>query len=284
MPDQYGTLYVVATPIGNLADFSLRAIETLQQVDLICAEDTRHARTLLQHHSISTHCIALHQHNEDHAAQGIIEKIQQGMSIAIISDAGTPLISDPGMPLVALAHASNIKVAPIPGPCALIAALSASGLPVTQFSFLGFVPRTSSARRHLFNEKKNDTETWVFYESCHRITDCINDLSSILPPERIIAVAREITKIHETIIKSSLQDMRALIETDNNMRRGELVIMITGAVIDKKEEGLTEQQLKTLKALLQECSMKTAVSLAVKITGVRKNLLYQTALKLGNPQ
>jgi len=282
MPDQYGKLYVVATPIGNLADFSLRAIETLRQVDLICAEDTRHARTLLQHHGITTHCIALHQHNEEHAAQGIIEKIQQGMSIAIISDAGTPLISDPGMPLVALAHASNIEVAPIPGACALIAALSASGLPVTQFSFLGFVPRTSSARRNLFNEKKNNTETWVFYESCHRIADCINDLASALPPDRIIAVAREITKMHETIIKSGLQDMLELIETDSNMRRGEFVVMITGAVIDKKEEELTEQQLKTLKALLQECSIKTAVSLAVEITGARKKLLYQTALKLSS--
>jgi len=282
MPDQYGTLYVVATPIGNLADFSLRAIETLQQVDLICAEDTRHARTLLQHHGITTHCIALHQHNEDHAAQGIIEKIQQGMSIAIISDAGTPLISDPGMPLVALAHASDIKVVPIPGACALIAALSASGLPVTQFSFLGFIPRTSSARRNLFNEKKNNTETWVFYESCHRIVDCMNDLASALPPNHIIAIAREITKMHETIVKSSIQDMLALIETDSNMRRGEFVVMITGAVIDKKEEGLTEQQLKTLKALLQECSIKTAVSLAVEITGVRKKLLYQTALELSS--
>ncbi|MCF7969878.1 MAG: 16S rRNA (cytidine(1402)-2'-O)-methyltransferase [Methylococcaceae bacterium] len=282
MPDQYGTLYVVATPIGNLADFSLRAIETLNQVDLICAEDTRHARTLLQHHGITTHCIALHQHNEDHAAQGIIAKIQQGMSIAIISDAGTPLISDPGMPLVALAHASNIKVSPIPGACALIAALSASGLPVTQFSFLGFIPRTSSARRHLFNEKKNNTETWVFYESCHRIADCITDLASVLPADRIIAVGREITKMHETIIKSTLQDMLALIEADSNMRRGEFVVMITGAVIDKKEEELTEQQLKTLKALLQECSIKTAVNLAVEITGVRKKLLYQTALELSS--
>ncbi len=282
MPDQYGTLYVVATPIGNLADFSLRAIETLQQVDLICAEDTRHARTLLQHHGITTHCIALHQHNEDRAAQGIIEKIQQGMSIAIISDAGTPLISDPGMPLVALAHASDIKVSPIPGACALIAALSASGLPVSQFSFLGFIPRTSSARRNLFNEKKNNTESWVFYESCHRIADCMNDLASTLPPDRIIAIAREITKMHETIVKSSIQDMLALIETDSNMRRGEFVVMITGAVIDKKEEELTEQQLKTLKALLQECSIKTAVSLAVEITGVRKKLLYQTALELSS--
>ncbi|NOQ15242.1 MAG: 16S rRNA (cytidine(1402)-2'-O)-methyltransferase, partial [Methyloprofundus sp.] len=168
MSDQYGTLYVVATPIGNLADFSLRAIETLQQVDMICAEDTRHARTLLQQHGITTHCIALHQHNEAQTAAGLIDKIQHGSSIAIISDAGTPLISDPGMPLVALAQSSGVKVSPIPGACALIAALSASGLAVTQFSFLGFLPRTSSARQTLFKQQKNTTGTWVFYESCHR--------------------------------------------------------------------------------------------------------------------
>jgi len=280
MPDQYGKLYVVASPIGNLADFSLRAIETLKQVDLICAEDTRHARILLQQHGITTHCIALHQHNEEHAAAGLIEKIQQGTSIAIISDAGTPLISDPGLPLVSLAQASHIKISPIPGPCALIAALSASGLPVTQFTFLGFLPRTSSARRQLFTKKKNSTETWVFYESCHRIADCIEDLASVLPPERTIAIGREITKLHETIIKSSLQDMLSLIQEDSNMRRGEFVVMISGAVINKKDHELTEQQINTLKALLKECSMKTAVNLAVEITGVRKKILYQTALEL----
>ena len=168
-----GSLYVVATPIGNLADFSLRAIETLKEVDLIGAEDTRHARTLLQHYGISTHCIALHQHNEEHAAAGLIEKIKQGASIAIISDAGTPLISDPGMPLVALAHAEGIQVSPIPGACALIAALSSSGLPVSHFTFLGFLPRTSSARQNLFKEQLNTPQPRVIYETCHRIAACI---------------------------------------------------------------------------------------------------------------
>ena len=281
MSDQYGTLYVVATPIGNLADFSLRAIETLQQVDLICAEDTRHARTLLQHHGITTHCIALHQHNEAQTAGGLIDKIQCGISIAIISDAGTPLISDPGMPLVALAQASGIKVSPIPGACALIAALSASGLAVTQFSFLGFLPRTSSARQTLFKQQKNNTETWVFYESCHRIVACIKDLVSIIA-DREISIAREITKLHETIITTNAQDMLSLIEQDSNMQRGEFVVMVSGATIEKKPSTLTEQQLKTLKVLLTECSIKTAVKLAVEITGVRKKLLYQMALELSD--
>lgn len=282
MPDQYGTLFIVATPIGNLSDFSQRAIETLQQVDFICAEDTRHARTLLNHYGITTHCIALHQHNEAQAAAGLIDKIQHGSSIAVISDAGTPLISDPGMPLVALAQASGIKVTPIPGACALIAALSASGLAVTQFSFLGFLPRTSSARRTLFNQQKNNTQTWVFYESCHRIADCIKDLVSIIPDNRDLAIAREITKLHETIIKTSARDMLSLIEQDSNMRRGEFVVMVSAATLDKKPDILTAQQLKTLKALLTECTIKTAVKLAVEITGARKKLLYQTALELSD--
>ena len=280
MPNQYGTLFVVATPIGNLDDFSHRAIQTLKQVDFICAEDTRHARTLLKHHGITTHCIALHQHNESQTAEGLIHKIQQGASIAIISDAGTPLISDPGMPLVALAQASDVKVTPIPGACALIAALSASGLAVTHFCFLGFLPRTSNARKTLFKQQKSNTETWVFYESCHRIVNCINDLASIIPANREICIAREITKLHETIIKSSVQELLTLIEQDSNMQRGEFVVIVSGARPEPKQDTLTEQQLKTLKALLTECTIKTAVTLAVEITGVRKKLLYQTALDL----
>ena len=284
MPNQHGQLYVVATPIGNLADFSIRAIETLQQVDLICAEDTRHARALLQHHGITTHCIALHQHNEQQKAEGLIQQIQQGISIAIISDAGTPLISDPGMPVVALAQTAGIKVSPIPGACALIAALSASGLAVTQFSFLGFLPRTSSARISLFAAHKNNTTTWVFYESCHRIDAFIKDLASVLPASHTIAIAREITKLHETIIKASIQEILTLYAQDSNMQRGELVVMVSGCKIDKNPESLNDQQLTTLKVLLTECSIKTAVKLAVEITGVRKKLLYQTALELADTQ
>ncbi|GFO73121.1 16S rRNA (cytidine1402-2'-O)-methyltransferase [Bathymodiolus japonicus methanotrophic gill symbiont] len=284
MPNQHGKLYVVATPIGNLADFSLRAIETLQQVDLVCAEDTRHARTLLQHHGITTHCIALHQHNEQQKAAELIQQIQQGLSIAIISDAGTPMISDPGMPVVALAQTAGISVSPIPGACALIAALSASGLAVTQFSFLGFLPRTTNARISLFKQQKNNTATWVFYESCHRIAACLNDLASVLPASQEIAVAREITKLHETIIKSSIADMLTLFSQDSNMQRGELVVMVSGVKPDKNPAVLSEQQLNTLQVLLAECSIKTAVKIAVEITGARKKLLYQAALELSAAQ
>lgn len=280
MTIQQGKLYIVATPIGNLADISSRAIATLQQVDLICAEDTRHARTLLQHHGITTQCISLHQHNEQQTAAGLIQKIQQGISIAIISDAGTPLISDPGMPVVTQAQATGIQVIPIPGACALIAALSASGIAVTQFSFLGFLPRTSSARINLFKEQKNNTKTWLFYESCHRIDACLNDLASVLTLDREIAIAREITKLHETIIRASLQDMLTLFAQDSNMHRGEFVVIISGVKPEKSPSALTPQQLQTLKILLTECSTKTAVKLSAEITGVRKKLLYQTALEL----
>lgn len=280
MPDQYGTLFIVATPIGNLADFSQRAIQTLKQVDFICAEDTRHARTLLKHHGITTHCIAMHQHNEAQTAATLINKIQQGASIAIISDAGTPLISDPGMPLVALAQTSGVTVSPIPGACALIAALSASGLAVTQFNFLGFLPRTSNARQTLFKQQKNNPQTWVFYESCHRIIDCMDDLVHIIPADREISIAREITKLHETIIKTSVQNMLSLIKQDSNMQRGEFVIMVSGAKNKQTHNILTEQQFKTLNILLTECSIKTAVKLAAEITGARKKLLYQTALEI----
>lgn len=279
MSKQYGTLYVVATPIGNLADFSLRAIEILQHVDLICAEDTRHAHRLLSHHGITTHCKSLHQHNENQTAQALIDKIKQGASIAIISDAGTPLISDPGMPLVALAQTSNIKVSPIPGACALIAALSTSGLAVTQFSFLGFIPRTSSARLTVFEQQKNNTETWVFYESCHRIIHCLRDLANIIPKNRDISIAREMTKLHETIIKTNIQNMLSIIEQDPNMQRGEFVVMVSGAPLPKVSNVLSELQMKTLTCLLTECSIKTAVKLAVEITGARKKLLYQYALE-----
>lgn len=282
MRNQPGTLFIVATPIGNLADLSFRAIETLQQVDLICAEDTRHARTLLQHYGITTQCISLHQHNEQQTADGLIQKIQLGTSIAIISDAGTPLISDPGMPVVAMAQAVGIKVSPVPGACAVIAALSAAGIGVSQFSFLGFLPRTSSARISIFQEKKNSTDTWAFYESCHRIDACIKDLGSILPLDREIAVAREITKLHETIIKSTIKDMLAVFSQDKNMQRGEFVVIISGARLEKNPESLTTQQLSILKTLLSECSIKTAVKLAVEITGARKKLVYQTALELSD--
>ncbi len=284
MPDNYGKLYVVATPIGNLADFSYRAIAILQQVDLIAAEDTRHVQMLLQHYGIVNKLLAFHQHNEEKMAVSLVEKLQQGLSIALVSDAGTPLLSDPGMPAVKLAKESGIAVVPIPGACALIAGLCASGLPTSRFCFEGFLPRTSSARQSFFAERVDWTMTWVFYESCHRILATLQDMAKILPVDRQIVIAREITKLHETIVKDSVENMLHRVTEDENMRRGEFVVIVEGAVINKQEMAVNDEQIRVLQILLRECSIKTAVNLAVEITGGRKKALYQAALVMQNHQ
>lgn len=280
MSSEYGKLYVVATPIGNLADISFRAVETLKQVDLIAAEDTRHVKMLLQHYGINNKLVSLHQHNEERASAGLLEKLREGLSIALVSDAGTPLLSDPGMPLVKAVKDAGLEVVPIPGPCALIAALSAAGLPVTQFSFEGFSPRTSSARKAFFSEKLLSPTTWVFYESSHRILASLKDMAEILPPDRQIVIARELTKLHETIVKTSLANALELVEQNDNMRKGEFVVIVDGAAPDKNEQVISAEQEKILRVLLAECSIKTAVAMAVEITGVRKKLLYQAALDM----
>jgi 16S rRNA (cytidine1402-2'-O)-methyltransferase len=278
---EQGKLYVVATPIGNLADMSFRAVATLKEVDLIAAEDTRHVGMLLQHYGITNKLTSLHQHNEERAAVSLLEKLRAGQSIALVSDAGTPLLSDPGMPLVKLAKESGFEVVPIPGACALIAALSAAGLPVTQFTFFGFLPRTSSARKTFFTEQLNCPTTWVFYESSHRILASLQDMAEVLPLNRACVIAREITKLHETIVKTSLADALALVERDDNMRKGEFVVIVDGAeAVDKSEQLLTDEQDRILRVLLSECSIKTAVALAVEITGARKKSLYQAALAI----
>jgi 16S rRNA (cytidine1402-2'-O)-methyltransferase len=277
----YGKLYVVATPIGNLADISFRALDTLRQVDLIAAEDTRHVKLLLQHYGISNKVVSFHQHNEEKIAANLLEKMREGLSVALVSDAGTPLLSDPGMPLVRSAKAEGFVVVPIPGACALIAALSAAGLPVTQFSFEGFLPRTSSARKTFFTEKITETSTWVFYESSHRILAALEDMLAILQPDRQIVIARELTKLHETIVKTTIADAVKLVALDDNMRKGEFVVIVDGASKVSKEGGaLSSEQKNILTLLLRECSTKTAVELAVEITGARKKLLYQAALDL----
>lgn len=274
-----GKLYVVATPIGNLGDFSFRGVETLKQVDLIAAEDTRHVRMLLSHYGIHKPLVSLHQHNEDHASQGLIDKMLAGQSIALVSDAGTPLLSDPGMPLVKLAKQQGVEVSPIPGACALIAALSAAGMPITRFTFEGFLPRTASARKSFFQTKLTDITTWVFYESSHRIQAALEDLATVFPSDHEIAIAREITKLHETIVKLPLAEAVALVTADENMRKGEFVVIIAGRPAQKDDDALNDEQLRILKLLLQECSTKTAAALAAEITGQRKKLLYQAALE-----
>jgi len=275
-----GKLYVVATPIGNLADFSLRAIEILQQVDLIAAEDTRHSKLLLQHYAINKPLISFHQHNEDKISENLLDRIKQGQTIALISDAGTPLLSDPGLPLLRLCRQEGIAVSPIPGACALIAALSVSGMPISRFSFEGFLPRTASARKSFFQAKLADASTWAFYESCHRIEAALEDMAEIFPGHHQIVIARELTKLHETIVNHELAEVCKLVKNDGNMRKGEFVVIVAGYHTDKAENLLTEEQQRILKLLLKECSIKTAVNLAMEITGQRKKLLYQAALDL----
>ncbi len=279
-----GKLYVVATPIGNLADFSYRAVEILQQVDFIAAEDTRHVKVLLQHYGISNRVISLHQHNEDKVAPGLVEKMHAGLSMALVSDAGTPLLSDPGLPLVRLAREQGLEVSPLPGACALMAALSVSGLPITRFTFEGFIPRTGSSRRTFLQDKLAETATWAFYESSHRIQACVEDMLETLPADREIVIAREITKLHETIIKDKLVDIVEQVRNDANMRKGEFVVIVAGASVDHNSRGIGAEEEKVLATLLTECTIKTAVSLAVKITGQRKKLLYQAALAMDKAQ
>ena len=275
-----GKLYVVATPIGNLADFTYRAVEILKKVDLIAAEDTRHVKMLLQHYAINNKLVSLHQHNEEKVAPGLVDKIKQGQSIALVSDAGTPLLSDPGMPLVRLAKQEGIEVSPIPGACALIAALSVSGLPVTRFTFEGFLPRTSSARKAFFSTRKKETATWVFYESSHRILASLEDLAEIIQGDRRIVLARELTKLFETVVNDSLDKVLEQVKNNANMQKGEFVILVEGAVVEKKNATITEEQQRVLSVLLKECSIKSAVAMAVDITGARKKVLYQAALEL----
>ncbi len=281
MSNHCGKLYVVATPIGNLADISFRAVEILKQVDLIAAEDTRHVKLLLNHYGISNKVESFHQHNEEKAAEKLVAKLRDGLSIALVSDAGTPLLSDPGMPLICKVKDAGISVVPIPGACALIAALSAAGLPTSKFTFEGFLPRTSAARKAFFADKLVDSATWVFYESCHRILAALQDMATVLPGDRQIVIARELTKLHETILKTNLSTALERVSQDDNMRKGEFVVIVAGAdKVAKNDKTLTPEQLKALELLLQECSTKTAVALAADITGARKKLLYQAALAM----
>lgn len=275
-----GKLYVVATPIGNLADFSPRGVEVLRGVELIAAEDTRHVQMLLQHYGIANKLQALHQYNEEKASQQLLQKLQAGASVALVSDAGTPLVSDPGLPLVKLARDAGIEVSPVPGPCALIAALSVCGLPVTRFLFEGFLPRTSAARRAFFEKKLDCAITWAFYESSHRILETLEDMCAVLPHDRQIVIARELTKIHETIAKRPLGEALRLVERDPNMRKGEFVVIVDAAVMEKNQDAITPQEEKLLALLLKECSVKTAAALVAEITGGRKKTLYQAAVEM----
>ncbi len=274
-------LYVVATPIGNLGDITLRALEVLKNVDVIAAEDTRHTAGLLNHFGISKKLIAVHEHNEQQSAQLVLERLKQGQSIALVTDAGTPGISDPGAVVVDAILDSGIKVVPIPGVSAVIAALSASGITQNGFSFIGFLPASGSQRRKALETYKVLQQTMVFYEAPHRIVDSIVDMSNVLGSERRITVARELTKTFETIHRCALGDAQVWLESDFNQQRGEFVLLVEAAP-PKEDTAVSEDAEQILKLLLAELPLKQAVKLAAEITSAKKNDLYQLALSLKN--
>jgi 16S rRNA (cytidine1402-2'-O)-methyltransferase len=274
-----GVLYVVATPIGNLNDFSPRAVETLQQVDLIAAEDTRHTRPLLRHYAIDTPMQAFHEHNERTQAEHLIEMLLSGRSLALVADAGTPLISDPGFPLVRQAAARGVTVAPIPGPSAAICALSAAGLPTDRFLFAGFPPRQGGQRRQWLEAMQTNQETLVFYESSHRILDSLRQMAVIFGDDREAVIARELSKLHETLLRGSLNDLVSQLEEDENQRKGEFVVLVAGAP-DIQRETVEVSVDRLLAILIKELPLKQAAGLASEITGQKKNSLYNLALKI----
>ncbi len=274
-----GTLYIVATPIGNLQDMGLRAVEILKTVDCIAAEDTRHSLPLLKHFSINTPAISLHEHNERERGVKLLERLQQGESIALISDAGTPLISDPGYFLVREAKELGIRVVPIPGPSAVIAALSASGLATDRFVFEGFLPAKTKLRIERLEALRAEPRTMIFYEAPHRILELLEDMQKVFGQTRRAVIARELTKMFETIQSGILSELTAWVNADANQQRGEIVVLVEGEK-ELVSEGKKMAGHHILTILLEELPLKQAVELAAKITGERKNTLYQQALTL----
>ncbi len=273
------TLYVVATPIGNLQDISLRALEVLKTVDAIAAEDTRHTSHLLSHFAIQKKLIAVHEHNEQKSAQILLERLRAGESIALVTDAGTPGISDPGAIVVDVLREAGVSVVPVPGASAVVAALSASGITANGFMFQGFLPASGSQRRKVLEGLKAYVSTLVFYEAPHRIIECVEDLATVLGPERRITIAREITKTFETFHRCALQDAKMWLESDPNQQRGEFVLMVEATALLEQAD-ISEDVGRILRLLLADLPLKQAVKLATEITGVKKNILYEYALKL----
>lgn len=274
-----GLLYVVATPIGNLGDITLRALDILKTVDAIAAEDTRHTSGLLAHFGISKKLIAVHEHNEHQSAEKLLKQLQAGESIALVTDAGTPGISDPGAIVVDFVRKAGIKVVPIPGASAVIAALSASGIVQNGFTFHGFLPASGSSRRKVLELLKAHSVTLVFYEAPHRIVESIADMAAVLGAERRITIAREITKTFETMHSCALQDAPAWLLADANQQRGEFVLLVEALPVKAIEE-ISAETLRVLKLLLADLPLKQAVKLATEITNEKKNVLYELALSL----
>ncbi|KAA8999269.1 16S rRNA (cytidine(1402)-2'-O)-methyltransferase [Affinibrenneria salicis] len=270
------SLYIVPTPIGNLGDITGRALEVLQHVDLIAAEDTRHTGLLLQHFAINARLFALHDHNEQQKAEQLLAKLQAGQSIALVSDAGTPLINDPGYHLVRLCREAGVRVVPLPGACAAITALCAAGLPSDRFCYEGFLPAKRKGRRDTLRALREEPRTLIFYESTHRLLESLQDMADELGPQRYVVLARELTKTWENIQGAPVGELLAWVLEDENRRKGEMVLIVEGH--QASEDELPAEALRTLALLQRELPLKKAAALAAEIHGVKKNALYRHAL------
>ena len=276
---QAGELYIVATPIGNLDDITQRAISTLKKVDFIAAEDTRHSARLLQHLNITTPMMAYHEHSDARRLQKISRLLMDGKSIALISDAGTPLISDPGYQLVKAVRQNGINVVPIPGVCAMVAALSVAGMPSDRFVFEGFMPAKKTARCQYLTALVREDRTLIFYESSHRILASVADMRDILGGDRTAVVARELTKTFETLLDGSLKALVDTITADANQQRGEFVVIVSGYKKSDEFISVDEPVIKMMEALLEELPIKKAAAICAKLTGLNKRDLYRWALE-----
>lgn len=271
-PRAAGTLHVVATPIGNLGDLSPRAQEVLRDVAAICAEDTRRSGQLLSHFGIATPLLALHEHNEEAIAERVVARLLRGESLALVSDAGTPLVSDPGYRLVRAARAAGVRVSPVPGACAAIAALSVAGLASDRFAFEGFLPAKAAARRERLRQLAAEPRTLVFYESSHRIVETLEDLVSAFGAGRPAVLARELTKLFETVLDGGVADLLAAVQADDNQRRGEFVLVVEGAGDDADAQLAEGQRVYAL--LSAQLPPSAAARLAAEITGAPRKALY----------
>ncbi|UUM31093.1 16S rRNA (cytidine(1402)-2'-O)-methyltransferase [Vibrio japonicus] len=278
LPPEVPTLYIVPTPIGNLGDITQRALDVLSNVDMIAAEDTRHTGKLLSHFGIHTKTFALHDHNEQQKAQVLVDKLLTGNSIALVSDAGTPLISDPGYHLVTQCRQAGVKVVPLPGACAVVTALSASGLPSDRFSFEGFLPAKSKGRKDKFLEIAKVERTCIFYESPHRIVDSLDDMLDILGPEREVVLARELTKTFETIQGMPLGELVEWVKADQNQQKGEMALLVHGYRSSNEGNALPDEVTRTLAILTKELPLKKAAAMTAEIYNLKKNALYKWGL------
>jgi len=274
-----GNLYIVATPIGNLSDITLRAIEILKSVDIVAAEDTRHSRKLFNAHNINTTLWAVHEHNEDVKSEQLITKLHEGQSVALISDAGTPLISDPGYRVVTKAREAGVNVYTVPGPCAAVAALSVSGLPTDRFLFIGFLAPKATARQKQLQDILDEQATVILYESPRRITGLLSDIQTVLGADKIVSVAKELTKTFERVLSGSVASVLLQLEADLDLQRGEFVVMVAGVPRKKAGDDVVDATTMAWVAMAQEhLPLKKACALVSEMTGVKKNLLYKTAL------